>query len=212
MKYKGALPKGDSDGLSSLEAIILKQSQPVVAVVILEEHERRQMHDTKEWEVTMRMRRVEALLPDDVEAATRLLQRSFESRTGESTLPIELENDINDALKGVATYVPETEQLKIEVPEEGGYAALTVTKLTALLKQRGLDHSKGTKTELIGRLETADMNSTAEPENVVQLFNDGTVPSETVDEGDVAWNAAAPAADAFPPDAYTEDPEEPYEP
>lgn len=217
MKIKATLPKGDSDGLSPIEAVVVKQQKPVVALVILEPVKIDEDLKTREKEVVFGIRRVEALLADDVEAATRLLQRAFESRTGESTLPIDLEDDIRDALKGVDKYVPETQTVEeIEVPE-GDYSKLTITKLTALLKSRKLDHSKGTKTELIGRLEAADAGLTETPSNVTSLFNDGSAPveediaAEVVDEDDAAWEAAAPTVDDVPAEEFTVDPDDEYE-
>lgn len=199
MKINSALPKGDADGLSGLEGQMLKKLKPVVALVILEPTVIDEDVKTHEKSLKVGIRRIEALLPDDIEAATRLLQRSFESRTGDSTLPIELEEDIRDALKGVDTYIPETsqeEEIVIEVPE-GGYNAMTIKLLQALLKKRGLDHSKGTKTELVNRLVAHDEDPEAAktPANVVSIFNDGSTPvaADEVDDEDRAWNSAAPA-------------------
>jgi hypothetical protein len=213
MKIKSALPKGDSNGISPLEPRIIKKSNPVVALVVLDEAGRYQDHETLEWEVTLRIRRIEALLAEDVEAATRLLQRAYESRTGESTLPLELENDIRDALKGVDLYVPETQQAEPMAVPDGGYSAMKVPELLALLKGRGLDHSKGTKTELIGRLEgadaLADSGEIERPSNVTSIFSDGSdyQPSDAdaPPADDSEWEDADPA-NATPPEEIPEEP------
>lgn len=208
MKIKTALPKGDANGLPAIEAQALKNQKPIVAIVILEPAEVNQDLHTKEKSLTTTIRRIEPLLQEDVQTATRLLQRSFEARTGETTLPIELEDDITDALKGVDTYVPATETVEetvIDVPE-GGYSKMTIPLLRALLKRRGLDHSAGTKLELVGRLETADADpdGATTPANVVSIFNDGSSP--VADADDVAWDDAGPHAaedEDFNPDEYT---------
>lgn len=41
--------------------------------------------------------RIEALLPGDADHARRMLQRAFEHRTGVTTLPIDLEEDLRSA-------------------------------------------------------------------------------------------------------------------
>ncbi|AYD87401.1 hypothetical protein SEA_VALENTINIPUFF_107 [Microbacterium phage ValentiniPuff] len=196
MKINSALPKGEADGLSSLEAQMLKKLKPVVALVILEPTVIDEDVKTHEKSLKVGIRRIEALIPEDIETATRLVQRAFEARTGDATLPIELENDINEALKGVDTYIPETPQEEvIEIPE-GGYSKMTVALLRNLLKKRGLDHSQGTKTELVHRLEANDSDPEASKpkSNVVSIFNDGSAPQPSDDEIDDEgrWNAAAP--------------------
>lgn len=223
MKINGKLPAGDADGVTSLEAVVLKNQKPIVVMMILEPTHVDQDLGSGQKTVRMGIRRIEPVLPDDIDAATRLIQRSYESRTGDSTLPIELENDINSALKGVDTYIPETAQEEeILVPEEG-YTALTVPKLQSLLKRRGLDHSKGTKTDLVRRLQVADAaanDGAEEPTNVTSIFQ---APSDSVraedvvddepdtsipDADDDAWNAAAPEIPTPADGEYIADPDD----
>lgn len=101
MKLKAQLPKGDSDGLSPLEgkldASAGQGSVRVVALAILDVAFRTEDVVTHERELTLRIRRIEALLPADAEAGARLLQRAFEDRTGVLTIPIDLEDDIRSA-------------------------------------------------------------------------------------------------------------------
>ena len=217
MKINSALPKGDADGLSGLEAQMLKKQKPVVALVILEPAVIDEDLKTHEKSLKVGIRRIEALLPEDVETAVRLISRSFESRTGDATLPIELENDIKDALKGVDTYIPETQvEEVIEVPA-GGYTKMNVPLLINLLKKRGLDHRQATKTELGARLEAADADpdGQAPKSNVTSIFMDGSTPppaeegseENPIDDDDRTWNDADPdhdpaaAADAIDAEA-----------
>ena len=101
MKLKAALPKGDADGLTPLDGRL--DNEPgdapaqVVAIVILDVVSRTELLATHERELTLKMRRVEALLPEDAERASRMLQRAFEKRTGQTTLPIDLEDDVRSA-------------------------------------------------------------------------------------------------------------------
>ena len=99
MKLKAALPKGDADGLSPLEGALDGEGAPtqVVALVILDVISRTESLVTHERELTTKIRRVEALLPEDGEHARRMLQRAFEKRTGVVTLPIDLEDDLRSA-------------------------------------------------------------------------------------------------------------------
>lgn len=203
MKLAGKLPAGDANGLGPIEQrITAEPDSHVVVLMILDAKSVTMNTDTGESEATLRIRRLEALLPEDVEAGTRLIRRAFESRTGETTLPIEMEEDINSALLkfGKGMYVPETDrdepeaepEVVIDVPTDG-YFAMTVVLLTALLRKRGLDASKGTKAELVNRLEAHDLDPSASlpKTNVTNLFSDGTarppvedttVPYEDVDE------------------------------
>jgi len=98
MKLKSTLPKGDADGLTPLEGRLAEDAgQQVVALVILDVITKTESVVTGELELTLRLRRVEALLSGDTEHARRMLQRAFEARTGVVTLPIDLEEDLRSA-------------------------------------------------------------------------------------------------------------------
>jgi hypothetical protein len=192
MKLKGTLPKGEADGLTPLEGRIAKKdSEHVAVMMILDVESTEKLRHTGEIIVKLAIRRAEAILPDDLEAATQLIRRAYESRTGETTLPIELEDDIKAAMAGVSLYEPETErpaaptaeQLDVDVapadrpaPPDNEYTSLTIAALLERLQSRGLDFSKGKKPELIWRLIDADDAEAAGtvPSNVTSLFQDGT--------------------------------------
>ena len=99
MKLKSTLPKGDADGLSPLEGALDAdgKSRQIVALVILDVIGRAESFVTGEKEITTKLRRIEALLPGDADHARRMLQRAFEHRTGVTTLPIDLEEDLRSA-------------------------------------------------------------------------------------------------------------------
>lgn len=120
MKLKSTLPKGDADGLTPFEGRLDAETEPgqVVAIVILDVIARTESLITNERELTLKMRRVEALLPGDVEHARRMLQRAFEARTGMTTLPIDLEEDLNSAFADA--FDPETgEAIDTDTSREG---------------------------------------------------------------------------------------------
>jgi hypothetical protein len=117
MKLKSTLPKGDADGLSPLEGRLDAdpESRQVVALVILDVIARTESLVTHERELTLKLRRVEALLPGDAEHARRMLSRAFEQRTGVVTLPIDLEDDLRSAFDEV--FDPTTGEAVDEMPE-----------------------------------------------------------------------------------------------
>jgi hypothetical protein len=186
MKLKGTLPKGESDGLTPLEGRIAKKdSEHVAVMMILDVESTEKLRHTGEIIVKLGIRRVEAILPDDLESATQLIRRAYESRTGETTLPIELEDDLKAAMAGVSLYEPETpkpdvptgegqfdlggEAVRDDVadtagpvqhdddpPAESAYWNSTIAELIDQLTARNLDASKGKKPELIWRLIDAD--------------------------------------------------------
>lgn len=96
MKIQGRLPAGDRDGLTALEPAVTKNRSSLVAIIVLDPKRIDEDVDTGHREAVMRIRSVEALLPEDIDAAIRLLRRAFEHRTGAVTLPIDLEDELRD--------------------------------------------------------------------------------------------------------------------
>ena len=101
MKLLARLPKGDRDGITGLEPAVTKNRSPLVALVILDPQRINEDVDTGHREAVMRLRTIEALLPDDIAAALRLLRRAHEHRTGAVTLPIDLEDELRDVLRNI---------------------------------------------------------------------------------------------------------------
>lgn len=129
MKLKSTLPKGDADGLTPLEGRLDAEGAPqqVVVLAILDVIARTESLVTHERELTLRLRRIEALLPGDSEHARRMLQRAFEQRTGVTTLPIDLEEDLRSAFAHAGEDDPDagafgsafTEALRDEARKQG---------------------------------------------------------------------------------------------
>lgn len=128
MKLKSTLPKGDADGLSPLEGRLDADGAPsqVVVLAILDVVARTESLITHERELTVRLRRVEALLPGDSEHARRMLQRAFEQRTGVTTLPIDLEEDLRSAFTFSGETDPDSDPFKDRLHEEARKQGWTV--------------------------------------------------------------------------------------
>lgn len=101
MKIQGRLPSGDRDGITALEPAVTKNRSPLVAIIILDPKRIDEDVDTGHREAVMRIRSIEAFLPDDLEAALRLLRRAYEHRTGAVTLPIDLEDELRDVFGNI---------------------------------------------------------------------------------------------------------------
>ncbi len=100
VKLMGALPGGDNNGASAIGGELVRtphRLHPMIAIV-----DCRRITtdaDTGEHTATVRVRRIEALLADDLPAAERLLRRALEFRTGKTVLPLELEDEITLAFQ-----------------------------------------------------------------------------------------------------------------
>lgn len=120
MKIQGRIPAGDRDGLTALEPAVTKNRSSLVAVVILDPKRIDEDVDTGHREAVMRIRSIEALLPDDIEAALRLLRRAYEHRTGQVTLPIDLEDELRNVFDAINLDTGEVvEKDETETDEDG---------------------------------------------------------------------------------------------
>lgn len=108
-KIKGTLPKGDANGLDALAATLAadfadgsrRTRYLVLAVGCSDVHLERADNDEDPVTgkplppgitATARIRRIEAVAPDDVDIAKRLLTRGMEARAGRVTLDYETES------------------------------------------------------------------------------------------------------------------------
>lgn len=98
----GNLPKGSANGLDGIIADLLADPSRVhVAVVLLDCSKVTRKTDEGDEVPTVRVRRIEAITDEgDRRAARRLLMREWERRTGNNTLPFELEQDVAAAFEG----------------------------------------------------------------------------------------------------------------
>jgi hypothetical protein len=120
VKTNAVLPKGETNGLADIAGALVAEGlgrspvklRAVIAIVA----PRRVNVDTKTGEelATVEIRRVEVLLPVDLGAAEKLLRRALESRSGQTTLELELEDEIRQAFDQMLN--PDSP----EDPDEGG--------------------------------------------------------------------------------------------
>ncbi len=98
--FAGSAPEGDANGLSPYVGEILAGARtnalwPVIAVLdcASEKVDYRKGGRTP----TMGVRRIEIVLPEDRKAVARILARTLERRTGKAVLPLDLEDQIEQA-------------------------------------------------------------------------------------------------------------------
>lgn len=100
VKLMGALPGGDNNGASAIGADLVRDPKRLHPMIVIVDCRRVATdNDTGEQTATVRVRRIEALLREDLPAAERLLRRALEFRTGKAVLPLELEDEINAAFQ-----------------------------------------------------------------------------------------------------------------
>jgi|SRR5580693_1378322 hypothetical protein len=108
VKRQSLLPQGEQNGLAPIAGALVaegsgrapKRLRAVIAII-----------DTKrvgiesdtgdEW-ATVRFRRIEVLLSADLGAAEKLIRRALEARSDQTTLPLELEDEIRQAFDQMA--------------------------------------------------------------------------------------------------------------
>lgn len=92
----GSLPKGEANGLASLIGQLVDEPEVVhVAVILFDVSKVTTKVDDGDVVPTVRIRRIEAISDgEDRRRLRMLLMREFERRTGKTTLPFELEEDV----------------------------------------------------------------------------------------------------------------------
>lgn len=116
IKTNALLPKGDVNGLNAIAAQLVAEAQRKAprrlrAALILFDGRRASVDtDTGEWTVTLRVRRAELILSDDMPAAEKLIRRSSEDRLGATVLPLDLEKEIETAFKELNLDQPDPDE------------------------------------------------------------------------------------------------------
>jgi hypothetical protein len=101
-KLGGNLPKGDGNGLGPIvQQLISTPHQVHVVVALVDCRSTKVDHDTGDLDPTIRVRRIEAVIRDDLSMARKLLDRAYEERCGQAVLPFELEADVRAAFDNV---------------------------------------------------------------------------------------------------------------
>jgi hypothetical protein len=119
VKTNATLPKGEENGLADIAGSLVAEGtgrSPKRLRAVLGIIDTRRVNvdsDTGDELATVRFRRVEVLLPGDLGAAEKLLRRALEARSGQTTLELDLEDEIRQAFDQMAN--PDSP----EDPDEG---------------------------------------------------------------------------------------------
>jgi hypothetical protein len=105
VKLASALPSGNANGLSAILAELTDDPTSLrVMIAVFDTKELKTITDTGEVVPVVRIRRVEALTGMDLRSGRTLFRRAFEKRTGRESLPIEMEEELDEAFgTGVQT-------------------------------------------------------------------------------------------------------------
>lgn len=100
IKLASALPGGDSNGLSPLVRDLIDNPHDMHVVVALVDCKQVTTdNDSGDVVPTARVRRIEAIRnPADGARITQLLRRAYEDRTGQTVLPLDLEDELQEVI------------------------------------------------------------------------------------------------------------------
>jgi len=102
VKLSNALPTGDRNGLLAAYDQLVdneRAHEPLVVVAIVDRRRLEHDDDAGDDVATVRIRRVEVLTDKKTrENATRIMLEQYETRSGVSTLPLDLKNDLAAAV------------------------------------------------------------------------------------------------------------------
>lgn len=97
-KLSSELPGGDANGLTAIARHLLDNPADVHVVIGLVDCKRTtEDHDNGERVPTARVRRIEVVNAGDLDVAQQIMRRAVEERTGQTVLPIDLEDELRDA-------------------------------------------------------------------------------------------------------------------
>ncbi|MBO0816566.1 MAG: hypothetical protein J2P30_15670 [Actinobacteria bacterium] len=108
VKTGALLPSGEENGLQWIAGELVEEGalrRPKRLRAVLGIIDARRVNvdsDNGQELVTIRFRRVELLLPGDLPAAEKLIRRALEARSGQTTLPLDLEDEITQAFAEMA--------------------------------------------------------------------------------------------------------------
>lgn len=89
------LPTAEHNGLEPIIGDLIDHPhRPRLAVVVLDCPRTTLDNDTESAEATVRIRRIEVIDGEDSTEATNLLRRAYERRTGQTVLPLDLEEEL----------------------------------------------------------------------------------------------------------------------
>lgn len=96
-KISATLPKDEANGLVAIHRQLVNDPHRVHAAIVLLDCKRVTIdNDTAETVPTARIRRIEVVAGEDLDLLERLFRRALEKRSGQTTLPLELEDELSD--------------------------------------------------------------------------------------------------------------------
>lgn len=103
VKNLAILPKGEANGLAAIADALLKEPLKLRAALVVFDCKRgTEDYDARDTVVTVRIRRVELVLPGDMGAVQQMIRRALEFRSGQATLPLDLEDELEQAFRDMA--------------------------------------------------------------------------------------------------------------
>jgi hypothetical protein len=120
VKPTALLPRGEANGFAAIAAELVKQPNQLRAALIIFDAKRgTEDYDLHDTVVTIRVRRAEMVLAMDLGAVEQMIRRALEFRSGQTTLELELEDEIRLTFESMqepdSTTDPEDDE-----PGEGG--------------------------------------------------------------------------------------------
>lgn len=103
VKLSSTLPKEDrTNGLGPIaQALVRDPDRFHVVLAVVDCKTITTDHSLGMVSATTRVRRIEAVLRDDLPAAERLMRRALEARSGHTVLPLDLEDDMRLAFQAI---------------------------------------------------------------------------------------------------------------
>lgn len=102
IKIAAALPKGEADGLGTIVRAAITEPETVHTIILLVDTKKTTTDiDTGDVVPTLRIRRAEAVTGSDIRDANRLIRRAVEKRTGQATLDIEVEDELEQMFRAM---------------------------------------------------------------------------------------------------------------
>lgn len=116
MKLLGTLPKGEGNGLAIISEQMIEAPDRVFAVVALVDCKKTTTdYDSGDVVPHARIRHIEVVQGDEhVGLLRKIMRRSLGKRTGREVLPLNLEDEITEAFKGVRVDTTTGEVLDVE--------------------------------------------------------------------------------------------------
>jgi hypothetical protein len=107
-KLSTALPGGDGNGLDAIARQLVDTPHELhIVIAIVDAKTTKIDHDTDKREPTARLRRIEVIQGEDKAVAQQMMRRALEARTGQTVLPIDLEDELRAAFGDIDPHTGE---------------------------------------------------------------------------------------------------------